>query len=236
MKKFNCPSCGAEVIFQSNVSVYAVCAFCSSMIVRRDIDVEAIGTMASLPDDMSPLQLGTEGSYQGNKFSIIGRMKIGWQDGVWNEWHTLHGNGERGWLAEAQGSYAVCFDYDETLPAETVKTINSYLKSSKPQPPGADLNTSARTIRRQEILGTSLFIDRLKYKVVDVKQAVCLACEGELPFIAPNGRKTLAIDLLGLHGEFASIELAQDNIRVYVGRYLEWNDFNFKNVRPLDDW
>ena len=73
MKKFNCPSCGAEVVFNSNHSVYAVCKYCHSMIVRHDLDVEAIGTMASLPEDMSPFQIGTEGYYQGTHFSLVGR-------------------------------------------------------------------------------------------------------------------------------------------------------------------
>src|SRR5256885_2095546 len=57
---FNCPSCGAQVDFQSNLSVYAVCKFCRSMIVRHDVNVESIGTMASLPDDMSPIQIGMD--------------------------------------------------------------------------------------------------------------------------------------------------------------------------------
>ncbi len=236
MKKFNCPSCGAEVVFQSNVSVYAVCAFCSSMIVRHDIDVESIGTMAVLPDDMSPLMIDTEGKYQDVNFHIIGRLKIGWKDGNWNEWYMVTDNGGRGWIAEAQGLYAICFEYEEALPTETVKTLNKFLKMGNPLNEAVALNETAENTMHKEMLGTYLFINRLKYKIVDVKSAVCIGSEGELPFIAPNGRKTLAIDLLGIHGEFASIEFAKEKTRVYLGQYLEWNALQFQNLRPLEGW
>lgn len=236
MKKFNCPSCGAEVVFQSNMSVYAVCAYCSSMIVRHDIDVEAIGKMAMLPDDMSPLQVGTEGEYQGNSFRIIGRMKIGWKDGVWNEWYLALEGAGRGWIAEAQGAYALCFEYEGSLPPETVKTINKYLKTAPPRNNSIDPNEAWQDTVRLEMLGTYLFINQLKYKVVDVKSSVCTGSEGELPFIAATGRKTLSIDMLGIHGEFASIELAKDKTRVYTGRYMEWHEFRFQNLRPLEGW
>ena len=41
MRKFACPSCGADVTFQSAQSVYAVCAYCQSMVVRTDVDLGA---------------------------------------------------------------------------------------------------------------------------------------------------------------------------------------------------
>jgi hypothetical protein len=45
-----------------------------------------------------------------------------------------------------------------------------------------------------------LKINNQKLKVVDIKKAVCIGSEGELPFPAPRGRQTTAIDLLGLFG------------------------------------
>ena len=69
------------------------------MLVRSDIDVKTIGKMAALPDDMSPLQIGSEGRYHGTHFGVIGRLKIGWRDGMWNEWHILLDSGERAWMA-----------------------------------------------------------------------------------------------------------------------------------------
>ncbi len=207
---FNCPSCGAEVVFQSSLSVYAVCKYCSSMIVRHDVDVESIGQMAALPDDMSPIQIGTEGYYRGVRFSVVGRMKIGWEDGSWNEWFIVPDDGRKGWLAEAQGFYAASFEMDDT--SQSIKT------QSVPE------------------LGSYLKLNNQKLKIVDIKKAVCIGSEGELPFPAPKGRKTTSIDLLGPSGEFASIEIEGNKRRIYVGHYVEWNDLRCQNPRPLEGW
>src|SRR5688572_486092 len=103
MLVLNCPSCGAEIAFRSRASVFAVCSFCKSTVVRHDMDLSTIGKMADLQFDMTPLQVGTTGYYDGRKFELIGRLKVGYEDGFWNEWYTLFDNEEPWWLAEAQG-------------------------------------------------------------------------------------------------------------------------------------
>jgi hypothetical protein len=220
MKKYDCPSCGAEVVFVSNLSVYAVCKYCSSMVVRHDVDLEAIGKMAALPDDMSPFQIGTEGVYQGQHFALVGRLKIGWEDGVWNEWFMATDDGRRGWLAEAQGFYAVNFEVS---------------------PPGLDFARRALDHRNNpsqnaSFIGSSLELEGRAYKVADSKKATCIGSEGELPFAAPQGRKTISVDLLGLHGEFGCVEIEQGGIRAFTGKYVEWKDLRCSNVRQFDGW
>jgi hypothetical protein len=237
MKKFNCPSCGAEVVFQSNLSVYAVCSYCRSMIVRHDVDVEAIGVMAALPDDMSPLQIGTTGSYKGQKFGIIGRMKIGWEDGVWNEWFLVMDSGQKGWLAEAQGSYAISFEVDEPLNRNMQEALDQIAASFH----GSDKERDAKgreqaADQRLPALGSRVVLKDRNYKIVDIKQATCLGSEGELPLLAPTGRMTLSIDLLGPDGEFGGIEISDGKPRVFLGQYVEWDEMRCQNLRELEGW
>lgn len=217
MKKFNCPSCGAEVVFSSSLSVYAVCKYCSSMIVRHDLDVESIGTMAALPEDMSPFQLGSEGYYLGQHFTLVGRMKMGWEDGSWNEWFMATDDGRKGWLAEAQGFYSICFETDA--------------------PP---LDFAVRAIQQQKkdvaFLGSSLVLDKCKLNVVDTKKASCIGSEGELPLAAPQGRMVVSVDLMGAHGEFASVEIETGKQRAYIGRYVDWKEMRCSNIRSFDGW
>lgn len=217
MKKFNCPSCGAEVVFFSNLSVYAVCKFCRSMIVRHDLDLQSIGTMAALPEDMSPFQLGTDGYYQGVHFSLVGRMKMGWEDGSWNEWFMATDDGRKGWLAEAQGFYAVCFETDA--------------------PP---LDFAVRAIQQQKkdvaFLGSSLVLNNQKLNVVDTKKASCIGSEGELPLASPQGRMIVSVDLLGAQGEFGSVEIETGKQRAYVGCYVDWKEMRCTNIRTFDGW
>lgn len=237
MKRFQCPACGGQLLFQSNISVSLVCNYCNSLIVRHDVDVESIGLMAALPDDMSPLMIGAQGTYRNTRFRILGRMKMGWRHGSWNEWHILFENGGKGWLAEAQGFYAVAYEFKGELIAETKKTIKALglprpdlsEHGNKPLfPPEDKVNRT--------LLGKQLFLDQQKYTIVDFKEAVCFGSEGELPVVSSRGRHLLTVDLLGHHGEFANIEINHEQTRVYTGQYVEWPDLHLKQTRPLEGW
>lgn len=215
MHGYTCPACGAPGEFHSGISVYAVCNHCKSMILRRDVDVEAFGKMAALPPDMSPFQIGTRGVLDGVGFSLLGRVKIGWQDGTWNEWFMVTEDARKGWLAEAQGFFAACFE--RPLEHEGRPVINRDLATWKPKP-GERVNVGERA-----------------WEVVDVKHTICLGSEGELPFLANRGRKALAIDLEGAGG-FASLEIHQNEGRLYQGRYAGWDELKLENTRPLEGW
>lgn len=223
MTKFNCPSCGAEITFRSSITVSCVCEYCRSLVVRRDTDVEAIGKMAQLPQDISPFQIGTSGVYKGIAFTLIGRLRIGWEDGAWNEWFMFSDDGRKGWLAEAQGSLAISFEED--LPeGEAVAT-----KGIR--------NEKIITLSDMPKLGISIIINHKTYSVVDIKESECIASEGELPFVSPQGRKTKSVDLLGSGGEFACIEYSENaKVKRFIGEYVEFDDLKFSNLRELTGW
>ena len=209
MQEFNCPSCGAAIGFKSSIAISTVCPYCRSLIVRHDKDVELIGTMAELPQDISPFQIGTTGRYKKVRFTLVGRMKIGWSEGVWNEWFLVSDEGKRGWLAEAQGFLAISYESD--APFE--------LTTKKPK------------------LGLFVTIEGKRFQISDIKETECIGSEGELPLIAPRGRKTTSIDLLGRDGEFAGIEIdGSGKTRVFLGEYAEFNDFAFSQLRDLPGW
>jgi len=208
-KQFDCPSCGASVAFQCAMSVFAVCPYCRSMLVRHDLDVEVIGKMAVLAEDTSPFQLGTQGRYDGRMFQLIGRLKQQWSDGGWNEWCALFNDARHGWLAEAQGFYLVCF---ETEPAVAL--------------PARD------TLRVEQ----GIQIGGESYRVDDIKEVTCAGSEGELPFPAPHGRKSTSVDLSADGGKFACIEYAEDGTRLSVGRYVDFAELKLSFLRKLDGW
>lgn len=208
------------------------------MIVRHDVDVESIGTMAALPDDMSPLQIGTGGMYRGQRFGIIGRMKIGWEGGVWNEWFLVMDSGRKGWLAEAQGSYTISFEVDEPLQPNTEKILDQWVATFQEDTDSRKYSQEYEesAYKRWSGLGLYITLNDQKLKVADIKQATCLGSEGELPFTAPQGRKTLSIDLLGSDGEFGGIEILNGRRRIYLGDYVEWDEMQCQNLRALEGW
>jgi hypothetical protein len=74
MLKLPCPACGAELAFASRTSVFAVCAYCRSTVVRRDVNLETLGKMAELAPDLSPLQLGVRGKFEGKGYKVSGGL------------------------------------------------------------------------------------------------------------------------------------------------------------------
>lgn len=212
MLKLACPSCGAEVRFLSKASVFAVCSFCKSTLVRQDMDLKKTGIMADLQDDLTPLQVGTTGTYDGKRFEILGRLKIGYSEGFWNEWYVLFSGKEEAWLAEAQGFYAVCFplemDYSKVLNPRTIISPGQPLKLGK--------------------MGI--------FKIEDIRSVTCLFSEGELPIDAAQGRESQSIDLTGSNNQMATVEQTSDSIRIFCGTYQDFDEFNFQYLRHIDGW
>lgn len=224
--KYPCPSCGAEIPFRTSIAAYATCPYCRTMVVRQDDGIKNIGVMAQLPDDMSPFQIGTDGYFKGVHFGIVGRMRIGWEDGSWNEWFMVSDDMKRGWLAEAQGFYAPCFETTQEIDAKHMAEINKF---------GASIEVG-KGAATGAAMGKQIALAHATYRVTDIKLAECIGSEGELPFKAPQGRKTLSIDLAHGEGQFASIELGPEGTRVFEGQYVEWPDLRCGNYRRFEGW
>jgi len=209
MKKYPCPSCGAEVRFQSSASVFAVCQYCKSTLVRRDLNLEALGKMADLQDDVSPLQIGTTGRFRG-EFILLGRVKVKYEDGFWNEWFVRFDDGREGWLAEAQGFLML------SLPVEV--------------PPNLPAATAIHP-------GLVVPIGKTEFTVQDVKKVTYAFAEGELPFPAPQGFQGVSIDLAAGSDDFASLSYGdKGDVDVFRGQYIEFADLHLQNLKAIDGW
>jgi hypothetical protein len=179
------------------------------MVIRQDLKVETMGQMAELPPDLSPLQIGTRGVFEGMGFTLIGRVRVVYSEGSWNEWCALFANGSYGWVAESQGFFAV--STENTAPAGL---------------PAADQIQSGQVLQ----------VDQQPYRVIDQKETVCLGSEGELPFPAPVGRRGWSVDLAGPNAQFAGIEYSDEKVRFFIGRYLQFDDLSFTQLRPVPGW
>jgi len=209
MVKVNCPSCGASVAFQSTFSIVAVCEHCSSTLVRHDINVEDIGKMATLQSDGSPLQLGVGGEYKGVSFSVVGRIQLRYDRGIWNEWHLMFSDGRSGWLGEAGGTYAV-----------------SFLRQTDTPIPGFESLKAGGKIQLRD----------QSFWVQNVESARCIAGEGELPFRVASGYEAPVADLLGDQASFATIDYSEEAPLVFIGEYVEFDDLRLSNLREFESW
>jgi hypothetical protein len=207
--RVSCPSCAGEVIFQAKTSLYAVCPSCTSLVLRKDVDVEKVGVLAALHDDGSPVRLGTTGRYRGVEFTTIGRIQLRTETSFWNEWYVAFADGGAGWLGEAQGLYCV------TFPAEPPEEI----------PPFDRLR-----------VGRAVTIAGERFEVTDLERASCVSGEGELPFEIESGYEAPAADLGTATARMASIDFSEDRPLVFVGEWLEFDDLALANLRALEGW
>lgn len=184
------------------------------MVVRRDDQLERIGEAAVLPFDVSPVQLGSMGLYDGQGFSIVGRIRWGWSAGSWNEWLALFDDGSNAWLGEAMGDFMLLREAD--------MAVNPQLQPwSASGAPG---------------LGSVINMDGTAYTATDVKSAHILASEGELPFRCATDWTIESVDFRSSGTECASFQRDGDGASFYTGKVVSLGDLRMHNLRAIEGW
>ncbi|MDB5756908.1 MAG: hypothetical protein JWM30_197 [Burkholderia sp.] len=191
MQKVSCPSCGAPLAFKSHASVMAICDYCKSTVIKDAEAVRDIGKMSAVLEDYSPLQVGTSGTFGGQSFTLIGRIQLRYDAGLWNEWNLMFDDGRTGWLSESGGQYTL------TLEKEVGQAL----------PPFGELHASAT----YQLLGQI-------YTAADVRSARCTGGEGELPFRVGAGWQARTADLRSSES-FITLDYSDGEVpRVYAGQ------------------
>jgi len=216
MLKVPCPNCGAEVTFRSAALPSRVCDYCQTILVRRGDGVEAVGKAASLPFDVSPIQIGTRGTFESHGFEVIGRVRWGWTDGSWNEWLLMFDDGSHGWLGEAMGQYMML---RERPLGDIASGAVSLLAAGENVP-----------------IGLTAEIDGETLTAADAREATCIASEGELPFTAPAGWTIYSVDFRSGSGRCASLQREGTTPSFYDGRYVTLAELAPRNLRAMEGW
>lgn len=208
MQKISCPSCGGEVVFRSAASVMAVCSYCQSTLLKDAESVKNIGKMSDLLEDYSPLQITSTGIFQGRNFSLVGRIQLRYEAGIWNEWHAMFDDGSSGWLSDASGQYV--FTLPDSVPAQDVPPFDNVR-------PGLPLRFRGAT-----------------FFAADVRSARCIAGEGELPFQVGHGWEAKAADFRVGH-RFLTLDYSDGPApQAYVGQAVTLEQMRCQLLRSSD--
>jgi hypothetical protein len=163
-----CPGCGAPVAFVSAQSTHAVCGYCQSTVVRQGDTLARIGKMAELFDDHSPLQLQASGVWQGQPFTLVGRLQYKYGEGSWTEWHAVLADGRSAYLSEDNGAYV----------------FSTALASPRALP-------AAERFR----VGSTTAINGKTFSVASNQQVALLSAQGELPRLPALGQPFAMVEL-----------------------------------------
>ena len=178
------------------------------MAVREGVNVELIGKTSTLPPDISPIQIGTQGRFGETAFTVLGRVRLRWRLGSWTEWFIEFSDNTSGWLAESQGFFMVSRD----------RRPESFPEKHELQ------------------AGKKVNFAGVRMTIVDVKNTTIDGCEGELPYVAPPGREGVSADLIGPNSAFGCIEYSNEQTRTFFGRYCTFSELNLTNLRPVPGW
>jgi hypothetical protein len=105
-KIFNCPGCGAFNTAVLENTTLLVCKSCSG-IVHENTGSSAKPDPARVPPDWSFIQLNTTGEYEGQPFTIVGRVRLQLRNDYKNFWCGALRNGKSLWMMESFASFAV---------------------------------------------------------------------------------------------------------------------------------
>lgn len=203
-----CPNCGAPIVYKWSSSVQTVCEHCRSIVVRTDVDLKNVGVVADLPLDSSPIQLSTEGNYDGRPFMVTGRILYRYDQGTWNEWHIVLDSGVEGWLSDAQNAFAVSFPVKAArLPAAGEAT-----------------------------LGRTVSWNNTQFTIVSRTIARYAGVEGELPFEYWDKQEVTFADLRSTRSDFATLDYSDEAPVLYVGKAVDFDALRLKNVREFEGW
>ncbi|MDM5179835.1 DUF4178 domain-containing protein [Massilia sp. DJPM01] len=207
MQIVSCPSCGAEVRFKSHAAVMAVCEFCRATLLKDAESVKNLGTMSSVLEDYSPIQIGTCGMLGGRNFTVVGRIQLRYTQGMWNEWYVLYGDGGNGWLGDSSGQFTMSAErkVQETLPA--------FEKLRIAQP---------------------VHINGERFLPAEIRSAKCIAGQGELPFRVGEGWRIRVADLR--NGEaFVTLDYTDGEVPVvYSGVAVTLDEMRCQLLRDDD--
>ena len=206
----NCPQCGAKVEFRWSGAVQAVCEFCQSILVRTDLDLKKVGSVADLAmEDASPIQINTEGVYDNKAFVVVGRIIYEYEQGGWNEWHLMFNDGTSGWLSDAQLEWSV---------------TRQYASQTLPQSPD------------QMQPGQSYTLGNENFEVTTITKAHYKGVEGQLPFEYWDKSDVTFVDLRSNTRAFATLDYSDPQPLLFIGRFVEFEDLRLTNLRQFEGW
>jgi len=195
LKKLNCPACGAPLRIDNRFVKLVTCEFCGQVSLLRDTGLDPTGRTAQLAEFPSPLYLDATGILQGKRFRVLGRLRYQYAAGFWDEWFLYFENDKPGWLVEDEGEFTF---YNKTT-------------FTGPIPPFETIQVGG-TI---QLNGRSVFI-------TERGTAVIAGGEGQLAFQVLPGEQIHYFDGT-CEGRMLTVEYADDEIEVLVGRAIERN-------------
>ncbi len=115
-----CPGCRTVLRFEHSGSWALVCAQCEALVLRDGTRFAGATVDMKMVEDLSPLRVGSAGTWNEKPFRVIGRVRVESERGYRNYW-SLRGEVPYAWLAQSFGNYALVGTSVEKVDKEAVR-------------------------------------------------------------------------------------------------------------------
>lgn len=204
-----CSDCGK--MLPVSRSLYRVCSSCQSVLENAGNRYNALMKSGIMPEDMTPLRVGTRGIWQEKPFEIKGRIRFDFMQGYCNQWYIVYNNNQWGWLQEMYGDYCVLLDTPVAIPA-------AKLSRAKPGKqvkfPGIE---PALTL--QAMYNGTRF-----------------TCEGELPALPAQASAWIRLEYCYASRTVIVHTYSKDNIIALQGVNVEVSQLKLTGLRTSAEW
>ena len=194
LQVMDCGNCGADVPITSPATVTVACEHCGTLLLRGDVDLEAIGEVALATPLVSNFEIGTEGYFDRRRFVVRGQLQLDHGAGLWNEWAAETDEGWI-WIAEAQGEIQVYEEVDLGKVDLGKDELPSRDNLPAVDPDTGDMLPPRRGKDRSWDAGTSVQIGSERWTIVELGRGHVVACRGEFPIRIQVGVRTTYADL-----------------------------------------
>lgn len=196
VSSFKCPSCGAALPVEHRFVRMVACKYCETVSELTDEGLNPTGKSAKLAPLPTLFRVGQSGKLRGRAFQVLGRVRYGYEEGVWDEWYLAFDDGGAAWLEEDEGEW----------------TLSRVEKLRTPAPSFEE----ARVGSRFDVNGLPFFVtERCRARIA--------GAEGQLFFRAQPGKNVNFVEG-NVGGKTAFLEYTEDSIEFGVGDPLERSD------------
>jgi hypothetical protein len=188
----------------------AVCEYCRC-IVGKDANADTVkdlGKISQVVEDLSAIQLGSQGQFKDTRFTVVGRIQLRYERGMWNEWYLYFDDGSAGWLTDAGGIHLL------SLPLGPCAGAPSF-EGLAPLTPWVYAGQH--------------------WTVTDIREAQCIAGQGELPFTVGDGWPAQVVDFRS--GEFfLTLDFSESGPpQTYRGQAMSTAELALSHLRDVCD-
>lgn len=206
---YSCPSCNTlHTLVLQEISL-VTCKNCGVLITKPDA-LSRYTTAGRMPEDWSFIQIGTTGEYNGQPFTVVGRIRIQLRNDYKNFWCAEYSQGKCLWLIESFASFIVIPSLRKTFTGDIAK-----LKSGSKIIMTKDLTVTGEYVEKCEGIGYQGEIGPWK-----------LFTAGFFVVQASRADGQTAIFFIG----------SKDDVEFVIGQKMPMDKLHLKKILEFNEW